>query len=47
MLGELLRAADADDLQPKIDQCFLFGDTLEAYEYFSSAARIGKIVITG
>jgi len=47
MLEELLRAANANDVQPKIDRRFSFADTVAAYEYLAGAGHIGKVVISG
>jgi NADPH:quinone reductase-like Zn-dependent oxidoreductase len=47
MLEELLRAADANQVEPKIDRRFSFAETLAAYEYLAGAGHVGKVVIAG
>ena len=45
MLEDLLRAADANNLQPHIDRVFSFDEAARAYEYLAGSGHVGKIVI--
>jgi NADPH:quinone reductase-like Zn-dependent oxidoreductase len=46
MLDELVKAADAEGLQPRIDRTFAFEDAPAAYAYLQSGAHLGKVMIT-
>ncbi|MDJ0928114.1 MAG: NAD(P)-dependent alcohol dehydrogenase [Gammaproteobacteria bacterium] len=45
MFADLLRACDANGIQPKIGRSFSFDEARQAYEYLASARHIGKIII--
>jgi NADPH:quinone reductase-like Zn-dependent oxidoreductase len=45
MLDALVRAADADGLQPRIDAVFPFADAAGAYARLQSGGHMGKILI--
>lgn len=45
MLARLLRAVEANDIQPVIDRVFPFDEAREAYRYLHSGAHVGKILI--
>jgi NADPH:quinone reductase-like Zn-dependent oxidoreductase len=45
MLEDLVRAAEADALTPRIDRAFAFADAPAAYAYLQSGAHMGKILI--
>lgn len=45
MLARLLRAVEANDIQPVIDKVFPFDEAPEAYAYLKSGAHVGKVLI--
>lgn len=45
MLGDLVRAVDANGVKPVIDRVFPFAEAPAAYRYLESASHIGKVVI--
>jgi NADPH:quinone reductase-like Zn-dependent oxidoreductase len=45
MLEDLVRAAEADAMTPRIDRSFAFADAPAAYAYLQSGAHMGKILI--
>lgn len=45
MLEDLLRACAARGLKPRIDRVFGFEQAVEAYQYLTSGAHAGKVVI--
>jgi NADPH:quinone reductase-like Zn-dependent oxidoreductase len=45
MLARLVRAVEANNIQPVIDRTFPFEEAREAYEYLHSGAHVGKVLI--
>jgi NADPH:quinone reductase-like Zn-dependent oxidoreductase len=45
MLARLVRAMEANDIQPVIDRVFPFEEAREAYAYLHSGAHVGKVMI--
>jgi NADPH:quinone reductase-like Zn-dependent oxidoreductase len=46
MLADMLRAVDANNVEPKIDKAFGFDDAAAAYAYLNQGGHVGKIVVT-
>jgi len=46
MLADMLRAVDANNVEPKIDKTFSFDDAPAAYDYLNQGGHVGKIVVT-
>ena len=45
MLGRLLKAVAANNIEPVIDKVFAFDDAPAAYAYLHSGAHVGKVMI--
>ncbi|MEC3947453.1 zinc-dependent alcohol dehydrogenase family protein [Sphingobium sp. HWE2-09] len=45
MLARLVRAVEANNIQPVIDRTFPFEEARAAYEYLHSGAHVGKVLI--
>lgn len=45
MLARLIRAIEANDIQPVIDRTFDFDDAAAAYDYLKSGSHVGKVTI--
>lgn len=45
MLVRLLRAVEANDIQPVVDRTFPFDEASAAYAYLKSGAHVGKVLI--
>ena len=45
MLARLLRAVEANAIEPVIDKVFPFDQALEAYAHLKSGEHVGKVLI--